>query len=95
MPTITYIAIYGLQLTGQPGTVAALAILIQSNGKPLDDWGDEIAPSVYLAIASVIANALSAYSLANGLRITFWRDALRGRTVCSLLRVKRTDADEE
>lgn len=56
-------------------------VLVCSHKQPLDDWGYGIAPSVYLAILSVIANALSAYALANGLEITFWRNALKGRTV--------------
>lgn len=56
---------------------------MQSHLKSLDDWGYGIAPSVYLAIASVVANALTAYALAVGLEITFWRNALRGHTVCT------------
>jgi hypothetical protein len=66
------------------GTVASLVILVRSHRQPLDGWGFGIAPSVYLSIASVVANALTAYALANGLEITFWRYALQGRTVCSL-----------
>jgi hypothetical protein len=50
----------------------------------MDRWVYDIAPSVYLAIVSVIADALSAYALANGLEPTFWRNALRERTVRTL-----------
>jgi hypothetical protein len=50
----------------------------------MERWGYGFAPSVYLAIVSVIANALSAYALAIGLEITFRRNALRGRTVRTL-----------
>jgi hypothetical protein len=62
-------------------TVASVVILVRSNGQPLDAWGYGISPPVYLAIASVIANALTAYALAKGLDIIFWRNALLGRTV--------------
>jgi hypothetical protein len=65
------------------GTIASVVVLMQSHHKSLDDWGYGIAPSVYLAIASVVANALTAYALAIGLEITFWRNALRGHTVCT------------
>jgi hypothetical protein len=56
-------------------------ILVRSHKQPLNQWGYGIAPSVYLAIASVVANALAAYALVNGLEITFWRNALQGGTV--------------
>jgi hypothetical protein len=68
-------------LTVISGTLASIAILVTSHKKPLFFWGKGIAPSVFLAIASVIANALTAYALACGLEITFWRNALHGRTV--------------
>ncbi|KAH7078081.1 hypothetical protein BKA63DRAFT_279261 [Paraphoma chrysanthemicola] len=61
-------------------TVASLVILVRSHRQPLEGWGFGIAPSVYLSIASVVANGLTAYALANGLEITFWRYALQGRT---------------
>jgi hypothetical protein len=70
-----------LPLTSLEGTVASITVLLRSHHQAIDDWGYGVAPSVYLAIASVIANALTAYALAVGLEIAFWRNALRGRTV--------------
>jgi hypothetical protein len=79
-----------LSLLGVLGsTVASLVILIRSHKQPLPEWGYGIAPSVYLAIFSVVANALTAYALANGLEITFWRNCMEGRTVCTLMRNER------
>lgn len=72
-----------LSLLGVLGsTVASVVILTRSHKKPLDEWGYGIAPSVYLAITSVIANAFTAYAITCGLEITFWRKALQGHTVC-------------
>lgn len=74
-----------LALLGVLGsTVASVAILTLSHKKALDEWGYGIVPSVYLAIASVLANALTAYAITCGLELTFWRNALQGRTVCTL-----------
>jgi hypothetical protein len=53
------------------GIVASLVVLVRSHRQPLDEWGYGIAPSVYLTIFSVVANALTACALANGLEITF------------------------
>jgi hypothetical protein len=66
------------------GIVASLFILIRSHKQPLDEWGYGIAPSVYLAIVSVVANTLTGYALANGLEITFWRKCLKGHSVRTL-----------
>lgn len=63
------------------GLVAALYILEASDGKPIDKWGGDIAPSVYLAITSLMSNALLGFVLVNGLIISFWRNALRGGSV--------------
>jgi hypothetical protein len=70
-------------------TVASLVILIRSHKQPLDEWGYGIAPSVYLAVFSVVGNALTAYALANGLEITFWRNCMEGRTVCTMESIER------
>lgn len=75
------------------GTIAGMVILFRSHESPLNDWGYGIAPSVYLAMVSVISNALTAYALVKGLEITFWRNALRGRTVCVSTRVLDQSAD--
>ena len=72
------------------GTLASVVILVKSHRHPLDEWGDGISPSVYLAVASVIANALTAYALAKGLDIIFWRNALREHTVRTLESKKGT-----
>lgn len=63
------------------GTVAAIAILEMSDGQPVDDWGNSLAPSVYLAVIAIIANTLLAVAFAEGLVISFWRTALNGCTV--------------
>jgi hypothetical protein len=71
------------------GTIGTIAILINSNKKPIDSWGNGIAPAVYLAIASVACNALLAYTLTKGLTILFWKNTLQGHTV-SILKLKRS-----
>ncbi|KAH7401085.1 hypothetical protein DE146DRAFT_493101 [Phaeosphaeria sp. MPI-PUGE-AT-0046c] len=65
-------------------TIASVVILTRSHQRPLDQWGYGIPPSVYLAIASVVANALTAYAITCGLEIDFWRNALQGRTLAGL-----------
>ncbi|KAH5348573.1 hypothetical protein HBI49_198500 [Parastagonospora nodorum] len=79
-PALAILSILGILAS----TIASVVVLMQSHHKSLDDWGYGIAPSVYLAIASVVANALTAYALAIGLEITFWRNALRGNTLAGL-----------
>ncbi|KAH5693439.1 hypothetical protein HBI44_148450 [Parastagonospora nodorum] len=81
-PVLAILSILGILAS----TIASVVVLMQSHHKSLDDWGYGIAPSVYLAIASVVANALTAYALAIGLEITFWRNALRGHTLAGLNR---------
>ena len=66
------------------GTIGAIAILINSNNKPIDNCGYGITPAVYLAIVSVVCNASLAYALTEGLTILFWRNTLQGHTVSSL-----------
>ncbi|KAH7122819.1 hypothetical protein B0J11DRAFT_348368 [Dendryphion nanum] len=66
--------------------VASLYILISSDGQLVNRWGYGIAPPVYLAITSVVANSLSAFALANGLVISFWRTALHGASLNELTR---------
>jgi hypothetical protein len=71
-------------------TVASLVILTRSHKQPLNEWGYGIAPSVYLAIFSAVANALTAYALASGLEVTFWRHCIEGRTVRIIKTIERT-----
>ncbi|CAI9627555.1 unnamed protein product [Alternaria burnsii] len=68
------------------GTIGAIAILINSNNKPIDNWGYGITPAVYLAIVSVVCNASLAYALTEGLTILFWRNTLQGHTLSELNR---------
>jgi hypothetical protein len=59
-----------------------IVILEHSDGKRLEEWPyNTLKPSVYLSILSAMANTLLAYALTEGLVISFWRTALRGRTV--------------
>lgn len=66
--------------------IIALYILVASDGKPVDSWGYNVAPAVYLAITSMIANSLLAFALVNGLVISFWRTALHGASLSELSR---------
>ncbi len=66
------------------GIVAALYVLLASDGMPIDKWGYGVAPAVYLAIISVITNVFLSFALVNGLVISFWRMALKGCTVSTM-----------
>jgi hypothetical protein len=70
--------------------VAAWCLSQYSHKQPLDEWGHGIAPSVYLAVFSAVANALTAYALASGLEVTFWRNCIEGHTVRIIKTIERT-----
>ena len=61
---------------------ASLAILIVSDGQPIDSW--PISPTVYLAIVAAIANSAIRFSRAEAIPISWWYHAYRGGTVRSL-----------
>src|SRR6186713_2203771 len=65
-------------------TVAALVVLLVSDGQPISGW--TVKPAVLLAIFSTIANSMVAVALSKGLAITWWRRALHGATVAEIHR---------
>ncbi|KAJ4168399.1 hypothetical protein NW754_002271 [Fusarium falciforme] len=52
-----------------------ILIILKSNGDPIDNW--RVAPGVYLAIASVVANIVLRYTFNKGVEISWWVAALR------------------
>ena len=60
------------------GVVAAVGILIISNGQPTSSW--TIQPTVYLAIASAITNILLHFAFAEGVAVAWWRRATENNT---------------
>ncbi|KAH8657196.1 hypothetical protein BGZ60DRAFT_142053 [Tricladium varicosporioides] len=62
----------------------AIFVLESSNGQATATWGDGFQPSIYLAILNVAGNLLLAFSLAQGLTISFWQKALNGGTLSEL-----------
>lgn len=62
--------------------VAALGILVGSNGDNVDRW--KVPPSTYLAIFTAIANLSVRYAATQGVVITWWRRARQGSTVSNL-----------
>jgi len=65
-------------------TVATIAVLTSSNGKPTREWPSEnypIQPAVLLAILTTIANALISYALYEGAALAWWIKMLRGGTL--------------
>ena len=69
-------------------TVAAIAtcigILVGSDGKPVNRWTFQ--PTVYLAIATTVANICLHFAFAEGVTIVWWRKALGATTVGELHR---------
>ena len=64
--------------------IFSLAILVSSNGKPVESWS--VRPSVYLAIASAIANSAVAFAYTQAVVIAWWYKASKGATICTLAR---------
>ncbi|KAK3116143.1 hypothetical protein LTR53_003816 [Teratosphaeriaceae sp. CCFEE 6253] len=60
----------------------SLAILVASDNQPITRW--TVQPTVYLAIASAVANAALAYAHARAVPIAWWSRASRGATMCDL-----------
>lgn len=63
---------------------AAGLILHLSNGKSNLDW--HVAPTIWLAIISAMANALIRYAQAEGVNISWWARSLRGAPLAKLHR---------
>ncbi|KAK5168299.1 uncharacterized protein LTR77_006868 [Saxophila tyrrhenica] len=63
---------------------AALMVLIISDGEPIESW--PVQPTVYLAIASALANSSLALARMEAIPISWWFSASRGRTIGSLER---------
>ena len=64
--------------------IFSLAILVSSNGKPVESWS--VRPSVYLAIASAIANSAVAFAYTQAVVIAWWYKASKGATIRTLAR---------
>jgi hypothetical protein len=63
---------------------ASIGVLAASDGAPIDEWGIlriRLQPQVWMAIFSVLSNALLAYSFAEGCALRFWRVASAGTTI--------------
>ena len=64
--------------------LASLAILVTSNGQPVDSWAVE--PTVYLAIVAAIANSAVRLARFQAVPISWWYKTSRGGTVRALER---------
>ena len=69
--------------------VGAIAVLVASNGLPIDRWrvqGHNVQPTVLLSVLATIANALFRYAFREGATISWWTRALRGTSLDGLYR---------
>lgn len=57
-------------------TVACIIILLQCDGKPQSDWS--VSPTVYVSALTTVTNTLARFAFANGVRINWWRTAIKG-----------------
>ncbi|KAL7905872.1 hypothetical protein GGI35DRAFT_459520 [Trichoderma velutinum] len=74
-----------LSLLGCISCIAAtVAILKASDGQPTDDWS--LSPTVYLALLTTALNRLAQVAFSEGVKIVWWRAAIRGTTVSHLHR---------
>lgn len=71
----------GMWLLALVGTVAAILILIYSDGVPVDHWDEQIQPTVWLALTSALTGAFLACAFAEAAAISYWRAAGRPTTV--------------
>ncbi|KAN0099206.1 hypothetical protein V8E51_012981 [Hyaloscypha variabilis] len=72
-----------LALLGCLGCIAiSFIVLVKSNGQPTSSW--TLSPAVYIALATTGTNMLARYAFKEGMRIAWWRRALRGGTVRDL-----------
>lgn len=63
-------------------TTACIIILLECNGMPQADWS--ISPTVYVSALTAVTNALARFAFANGVKITWWRRALKGGSLADL-----------
>jgi len=80
LPWLGLLALVGTVLC----TFAAVAVLVVSNGRPIDSWSATLQPTVYLSIFTALANILLTYALYQGIVISFWRKAGQGATLLEL-----------
>jgi len=60
----------------------SLAILVASNNKPTDSWS--VQPTVYLAVASALANSAMRFAYAQAVVVAWWYLASKGATIRAL-----------
>lgn len=74
-----------LSLIGTVGcAIAALCILLTSNGKVVGSWGYGLQPNAYLAIMSLISTMFLTFAFGQGLVLSFWRKSVKGATLANL-----------
>lgn len=71
----------GMWLLALLGTIAAVMILIYSDGVPFDHWDERIQPTVWLALTSALSGAFLACAFTEGAAISYWRAAGKPVTV--------------
>ncbi|KAK7428844.1 hypothetical protein QQZ08_004614 [Neonectria magnoliae] len=71
----------GMWLLALVGTLAAVLILIYSDGVPVDHWDEQIQPTVWLALTSALTGAFLACAFAEAGAISYWRAAGRPTTL--------------
>ncbi|KAK7397895.1 hypothetical protein QQX98_012730 [Neonectria punicea] len=71
----------GMWLLALVGTVAAVLILIYSDGVPVDHWDKQIQPTVWLALTSALTGAFLACAFAEAGAISYWRAAGKPTTL--------------
>ncbi|KAH7151376.1 hypothetical protein DER46DRAFT_638943 [Fusarium sp. MPI-SDFR-AT-0072] len=65
----------GMWLLALLGTIAAVMILVYSDGVPIDHWDERIQPTVWLALSSALSGAFLACAFTEGAAISYWRAA--------------------
>ncbi|KAM0321283.1 hypothetical protein ACHAPQ_009506 [Fusarium lateritium] len=65
----------GMWLLALIGTVAAILILVYSDGVPVANWDEHIQPTVWLALTSALSGAFLAVAFTEGAAISYWRAA--------------------
>lgn len=71
----------GMWLLALIGTVAAILILVYSDGVPVSNWDEHIQPTVWLALTSALSGAFLAVAFTEGAAISYWRAAGKPVTV--------------
>jgi hypothetical protein len=57
-------------------TMASVIVLVKSNGQLVDHW--TYSPALLMAIFSALSNACIGYGFSQGVKITWWKQALQG-----------------